>query len=321
MCQKPVIGAIGLGGESVFLSVDHFHAPGETLQAENIFVEPGGKAYNQAVAARRLGAQVRFFGAMGADKGGDFCREYLIREGVEPIIEVIPDATTAYACILTDRAGENRVTVSRGASQKLTAAFLRSQERAIQSCTHMLLGLECPLEATGAARELCQKHGVFTILNPAPAIPLPLDFLLGFDLITPNLQEATVLLGLSGQPEPTELAHHLRKAGFPRAVVTLGSRGCLLLDGKDTLLYPALPVKAVDTTGAGDTFNAALAVALSRGKSLRDAVVYATNASAYSVQRPHVMDALPTAEALAQNGVSIAPTFLLQKYLGSQDGI
>lgn len=307
MKKTPIIGAIGLGGESVFLSVDHFHAPGETLQADSIFLEPGGKAYNQAVAARRLGAQVRFFGAMGADKGGDFCRDYLAAQGITPIIQVISDANTAYACILTDKTGENQVTVSRGASQKLTADFIRSQEREIQNCTHMLLGLECPLEATKAALELCQKHGVFTILNPAPAIPLPLDLLQSFDLITPNLQEATVLLGLPRQPEPAELARHLRQAGFSKALVTLGSRGCLLLDGEDALLYPALPVKAVDTTGAGDTFNAALAVALGFGRTLPEAVVYATNASAYSVHHHHVMQALPTAADLAAVMRPVAP--------------
>ena len=307
MSQQPVIGAIGLGGESVFLSVDHFHAPGETLQAETIFTEPGGKAYNQAVAARRLGAQVRFFGAMGTDKGGDFCQDYLLSQGIEPVIQRVPQANTAYACILTDKAGENQVTVSRGASQMLTADFIRSQEAKLQSCTHMLLGLECPLEATEAALELCRKHGVFTILNPAPAIRLPLSFLRSFDLITPNLQEATVLLGLSRQPEPGQLVRYLRQAGLSRAVVTLGSRGCLLVDGEAALLYPALPVKAVDTTGAGDTFNGALAVALAKGQSLRDAVVYATNASAYSVQYPHVMDALPTADALSAAFAPVSP--------------
>ena len=310
MKKTPIIGAIGLGGESVFLSVDHFHAPGETLQAESIFLEPGGKAYNQAVAAKRLGAQVRFIGAMGADKGGDFCRDYLTAQGIAPIIQVISDANTAYACILTDKTGENQVTVSRGASQKLTADFIRSQEHEIQSCTHMLLGLECPLEATKAALELCQKHGVFTILNPAPAIPLSLDLLQRFDLITPNLQEATVLLGLPRPPEPAELARHLRQAGFSRALVTLGSRGCLLLDGEDALLYPALPVKAVDTTGAGDTFNAALAVALGFGSTLREAVVYATNVSAYSVQHHHVMQALPTAADLAAVMRPVVPLVL-----------
>lgn len=290
----PVIGAVGLGGESVFLSVDHFHAPGETLQAENLYIEPGGKAYNQAVAARRLGAEVLFFGAMGQDNSGDYCEAFLKKEGITPVLERTAEFATAYACILTDAQGENRVTVSRGASDHLSAGFIRSQEAHIRRCSHMLLGLECPLDATLAALDICRKYGIFTILNPAPAIPLDMALLRQFDLITPNQQEAAVLLGLDGQPAPELLARQLEKAGLCRAVVTLGSQGSLLWENGGATLYPARKVTAVDTTGAGDTFNAALAVALGKGCSLGDAVVYATDASAYSVSRRHVMEALPT---------------------------
>lgn len=292
------IGAVGLGGESVFLTADHFHAPGETLCAESIFIEPGGKAYNQAVAAARLGAQVCFFGAVGSDPGGALCRDVLLREGVTPILQTVPEANTAYACILTDRRGENQVTVYRGAADLLSADFLRAQEAALSRCTHLLLGLECPLDATKAALAIAKKHGIFTILNPAPAIPMEPDFLRSFDLITPNQQEAAVLLGLNYTPEPSELADRLRAARLSNAIVTLGSRGSLLVTHSEGLLFPALPVAAMDTTGAGDTFNAALAVALSRGKSIPEALEFATNASAWSVARRHVLDALPTADQL-----------------------
>lgn len=298
--KRAVIAAVGLGGESVFLPVDHFHAPGETLQAGGIFIEPGGKAYNQAVAAARLGAKVSFVGAMGRDKGMEFCRDYLVSEGISPVLELVEDSNTAYACILTDREGENRVTVSRGASQRLSAGFIYENEAAFADCSHLLLGLECPLEATKAALELGKKHGAYCILNPAPAFPLDMDFLRGFDLITPNLQEAAVLLGLERQPGPEELAERLIAAGLERAVVTLGGSGSLLVEKGEALLFPALKVKAVDTTGAGDTFNAALAAALGRGESLRRAIVHATNASAWSVSRPHVMDSLPTAKELEE---------------------
>lgn len=308
--KKPVIGAVGLGGESVFLPVDHFHAPGETLQSESIFIEPGGKGYNQAVAAARLGAEVLFFGAMGQDKGMEYCRDFLIREGITPVLEVVPGSNTAYACILTDKAGENRVTVSRGASQHLSAAFLEGCEAQIRRCTHMLLGLEYPLEATKALLALCGKHGIYTIFNPAPAVPLEPEFLRSFDLITPNQQEAAVLLGLDHQPGPGELAEKLKQAGFRRAVVTLGGQGSLLLTEGEAFHYPALPVTPVDTTGAGDTFNAALAVALGRGEDLHRAVVYATNASAWSVSRPHVMTALPTAAQLEAVFRELTPTRL-----------
>lgn len=305
--KEPVIGAIGLGGESVFLSVDHFHAPGETLHAKGMFVEAGGKAYNQAVAAARLGAKVCFFGAVGRDSGGTLCREVLAAEGIEPVLQTIPDVNTAYACILTDARGENQVTVSRGAADCLSADFIFRQEAAISRCTHLLLGLECPMEATAAALKLAKKHGIFTILNPAPAIPLDLDFLRSFDLITPNLQEAAVLLGLTHTPKIHELGQLLLEAGLTNAVVTLGSMGSLLVTPSKQLRFPALPVKAVDTTGAGDTFNAALAVAIGRGKAMEEAIVFATNASAWSVSRSHVLESLPTARDLAANYRQVTP--------------
>lgn len=305
--KEPVIGAIGLGGESVFLSVDHFHAPGETLQAKGIFVEPGGKAYNQAVAAARLGAKVFFFGAVGADSGSVLCRDTLESEGIIPVLQTIPDTNTAYACILTDRNGENQVTVSRGAANLLSSGFLYEQESVIAQCTHLLLGLECPIEATAGALELAKKHGIFTILNPAPAIPLDIDFLQSFDLITPNLQEATVLLGLDHTPEPDELAQLLCNVGLTNAVVTLGIKGSLLITPSQQMVFPALPVTAVDTTGAGDTFNAALAVAISRGQTMTEAIEFATNASAWSVCRNHVLDSLPTANELANNYRKVIP--------------
>lgn len=305
--KEPVIGAIGLGGESVFLSVDHFHTPGETLHAEGFFVEPGGKAYNQAVAAARLGAKVFFFGAIGPDSGGVLCRNVLEAEGIIPVLQTIPNSNTAYACILTDRNGENQVTVSRGAANLLSPNFLYEQESIIAQCTHLLLGLECPIEVTTSALELAKKHGIFTILNPAPAIPLDIDWLRSFDLITPNLQEATVLLGLEHTPEPAELAKFLCSAGLTNTIVTLGSKGSLLITPSQQVVFPALPVKAVDTTGAGDTFNAALAVAISQGRTMTEAIKFATNASAWSVCRNHVLDSLPTANELAVNYRKVIP--------------
>lgn len=308
--KKAVIGAIGLGGESVFMAVDHFHSPGETLHAESIYVEAGGKAYNQAVAAARLGADVTFIGAVGEDSGGRLCRDVLVEEGIRPVLQTVSGVNTAYACILTDRQGENRVTVSRGAADLLSADFIRENEKAISSCTHLLLGLECPMEATVAALEIAKKHGVYTILNPAPAVPLELDFLQSFDLITPNQHEAAVLLGLDEIPEAGELAEILCQAKLSNAVVTLGGKGALLVTASEKILFPALKVKAVDTTGAGDTFNAALAVAIGSGSSMAEAVEYATNASAWSVSRPHVLTSLPTAAQLAENWQTVEPVLL-----------
>ena len=305
--KEPVIGVIGLGGESVFLSVDHFHAPGETLQARDLFVEAGGKGYNQAVAAARLGAKVCYFGAVGQDAGGALCRQVLQQEGVVPVLQVIPHRNTAYACILTNAEGENRVTVSRGAADDLSADFMHQQEGVVANCTHLLLGLEYPMEATVAALAMAKKYGIYTIFNPAPAIPLDLDFLRGFDLITPNLQEATVLLGLSDVPRIQDLGPLFRQAGLCNVVVTLGSEGALLITAEKQLLYPGILVTAVDTTGAGDTFNAALVVAMGRGESLEQAMEYAINASALSVSGSHVMQSLPTQAQVQEFYRSVTP--------------
>ena len=308
--KEPVIGAIGLGGESVFLGVDHFHAPGETLRAKDMFVEAGGKAYNQAVAAARLGAKVCFFGAVGQDSGGTLCRDVLKAEGIVPVLQTVPNVNTAYACILTDANGENQVTVSRGAADCLSADFICRQEAAIARCTHLLLGLECPLEATAAALKLAKKYGIFTILNQAPAVPLDMDFLRSFDLITPNLQEAAVLLGLTHPPELHALGRLFLEAGLTNAVVTLGSMGSLLITPCKQLRFPALPVKAVDTTGAGDTFNAALTVAISRGKTIEEAIELATNAAAWSVSYNHVLNSLPTDRQLQLHYQKVTPCSL-----------
>ena len=125
--KHPVITILGLCGRSVFLKVDHFHHPGETLHASAIHIEPGGKGYNQAVAAARLGAAVHFIAACGDDEDGKVCSSFLIKEGITPHIQIVANAT-AFASILTDAAGENRVTVFRGAADKLSADYVYAQE-------------------------------------------------------------------------------------------------------------------------------------------------------------------------------------------------
>lgn len=297
MNGKPKICVVGLGGQSVFLSLDHFHAPGETLKADAIYTEPGGKGYNQAVAAARLGAEVCFIGGFGDDDNARSCRAFLENEGIEPVFETIPGEGSAYACILTDREGENRVTVFRGAAERLSGEFIRENAGCIAGCDALLLGLECPPEATMEALAVAKEHNIPVIFNPAPARTLPDELLNACDLITPNRQEASVLFGIEESAEETELAKMLLARGV-RAAVTLGSRGSLVIGGGRAFLFPALPVRAVDTTGAGDTFTAALAVCLARGQSLTEAAEYATNASAFCVSRPHVMSALPTADEL-----------------------
>lgn len=291
------IGILGLSGRSLFFSCGHFHAEGETLTADAFWQEPGGKGYNQAVAARRLGAQVTYLTCLGQDAAGRQCRDVLEREGVCCLAQTTA-LPTACACILTDPEGRNRVTVYPGAAARLNEAFLARHAEQLAACQLFLLNLECPLPVVNAAIQLAERLRIPVILNPAPALALPLKTLRRLFLLTPNQQEAHALLRLRGEVPPAQLARCFFAHGFAQVVVTLGSRGALVARQGHAWLYPCLPVRPVDTTGAGDCFSAALAVALGQGQSLEQAAVFAVNAAAYSVARPHVLAGLPTLAAL-----------------------
>ncbi len=291
---------LGLCGNSVFLSVDHFHRPGETVSARGLYAEPGGKGYNQAVAAARLGARAAFITCIGQDSDGRMCMEFLEREGVLPLPQICNDLPSAYACILTDSQAENRVTVYRGAADHLTAEFVLAQEPILAQSRYLLLNNEYPAACNDAAMALAKKHHVRVIYNPAPARAVSRDFLEGCEFITPNLSETAVLLGKT-LSDPAELAKAWQEADLPNAVITLGGEGALLVTKEEALLCPARKVHAVDTTGAGDTFTAALCAARLQGKSLTEALVWAANASALSVSKQYVMPGLPTREALEAN--------------------
>ena len=282
--NKTKITAIGLCGRSVFMDVDHFHLSGETLHASALYCEPGGKGYNQAVAAARLGADVSFIGCCGNDADGKECEAFLLKEGITPFIEWTDDAATAFASILTDASGENRVTVYSGASARMSEEFIAQHEQVIAGCDILLLNFEVPLSVNEKAMELAQKHGVKVIFNPAPAIPRKEELLKKAWCITPNESESAVL-------------------GFTleREVITMGASGCAVLNcGKETRL-PAEKVNAVNTTGAGDCFNAALAVAIGEGSSLEEAAAFAQKCAALSVTRNYVMPSLPYRSEIKQS--------------------
>lgn len=304
--KKNSVCAIGLGGYSVFMSVDHFHACGETVRADAIYAEPGGKAYNQAVAAARLGAPSVFIGAFGEDSNKDFCIRFLDGEKVDYEIMLSQNSGTAYACILTDSEGDNRVTVYSGAADELSGAFIRSKRKMFENCSVLLAGFECPFDAVSAALDAAEEYGTYTILNPAPARFTDIDFIRRFNLITPNVQEAAVLLSLSDD-SPKSICRALTNNGIRSAAVTLGKKGALLCDEGRYFLYDGIKCNAVDTTGAGDCFNGALACAISKGLSLKESVEFAVNASALSVTKPHVMTALPTADEVYASYQRIKP--------------
>lgn len=277
---------IGLCGQSVFLGVDHFHRPEETLHASSLFMEPGGKGYNQAVAAARMGAKVTFAGAIGWDADGEACAARLEREGIGPCMVRKPERT-AYAAILTDAAGENRVTVFSGA--QLTEEDVRELSQWIMQAEMLLLTPEIPEPAFAQVVELAKEYGVRLVINPAPFFPWVRKYLSDAWLLTPNRSEACAMLVC----EETELLSLLEKAPYPRMLVTLGAQGAVCLENGRVTMIPAAEVNAVDTTGAGDCLNGALCALLLEGQSLADAAKTAVKAASISVTQAHVLDAMP----------------------------
>ena len=264
------IACVGLAGESVFLGVPGFHQGEETVTALSMFREPGGKGFNQAVAAARAGANVSFLGAVGSDPYAaaieDFCRNEKIRACLSR-----KEGNTAYAVIQTDRQGRNRVTVYRGA--ELERADVASFAQEIAEADILLLNNEVPDEVNIACSEIAARSHTRIILNPAPRRPIPDAVKEGVELFTPNEYEADLL-------EDCE-----------NCVVTLGSRGSYIK--ALNRIIPAEDVVPIDTTGAGDTYTGVLAVMLGEGKSLADAAVIATKAAALSVIRRGAASAIP----------------------------
>ena len=274
------IAVIGLVGKSMFFDVPRFHTGGETITARGFHEEWGGKGFNQAVAAARQDAAVAFLGACAeADRKaiGDFCRQ----EGVAPRL-CVKKRPTACAAILTDGTGETRVTVCTGAElePKDVDAFAGS----IATADFLLLNNEVPEAVNLAAVEIAKQYGVKIIFNPAPARPLPREIVEAVSIFTPNEFEEEELIRNS-----SFLIHNSSFA--PEVVTTLGVRGCRLRSTGEVI--PAPPAKAVDSTGAGDTFNAVLAVRLAEEESLRDACIAANDAAAQSVAVKYVLPSLP----------------------------
>ncbi len=264
------ITVVGLAGQSVFLPVDHFHVGEETLEALSFQTQPGGKGFNQAVAAARFGAEVTFCCAVGSDGYGSVIADTLASEGVVPLMAE-KNGPTAYAVIITDRSGRNHVTEFTGAA--LTPEDARRFENAIQASDILMLSNEIPQSVAIACAQTARRHHVRVLLNPAPFHPLSESYKQLIDLFTPNEHECE---GLDG---------------YTNVIETLGSRGCRLrMTGR---LIPAEAVTAVDTTGAGDTFNGVLAAMLVQGKSLEEAARIANKAAGISVTRAGAVSSIP----------------------------
>lgn len=293
--SKPIITVVGSFAVGMTLRTSHMPVFGETLLGSDFDMGPGGKGSNQAVGTARLGANSYFAGIIGQDKLGEIATDLYAREGVDTTYLTKTDRlATGVGFIILNQAGENGIILDMSANKLMDAAFVNQVEAQIARSDLVMSVLEIPPEAAIRAMELGQKHGVKTILNPAPAQPLPPEAFAHIDYLTPNETELRILLGLPpNDATPTlELAQRLRGYGVGNLIVTMGADGALILTAGGVEKIPGVAVEVVDTTGAGDAFNSGLAVALAAGQPLAAAVRYAACAGAIACTKLGVIPSL-----------------------------
>ncbi|WP_049621312.1 ribokinase [Frateuria defendens] len=284
MVRVVVVGSINM---DLVTLAPRFAEPGETLLGERFLTIPGGKGANQAVAAARLGADVSLVGALGSDLFGDQLHAGLAAEGIALQHVRRVDGASGTASI-TVAGGENQIVIVPAANWTVSPAQVEAAADSLARADAVLVQMEIPPETVEATLRLGQRLGVPVILNPAPARPLPVEWLRLARFLTPNQHELAILLGA----DPDEDFRALMARAPAPVVLTRGAEGAWYRDGGEPQHQPGFRVEVVDTTGAGDTFNAALAVFLKDG--LGEAVRKACAAGALSVSRLGAQGGMPT---------------------------
>lgn len=287
---------IGSSNTDLVIRVPVLPLPGQTVLGENLQTFSGGKGANQAVAAQRAGAKVRFVVAVGNDGYGRSAVENFSAEGIDTsLVQVIDGTPSGVAMILVSEKGENSIAVAPGANAQLSPDCLRRQKDLFADTSLVLLQLEMPLDTVATAVELAHRQGTPCILNPAPAAELPDTVLEKLFCITPNETEAEILTGIQIVDRESALsaAEKLLQRGVRNVVITMGERGALLHNVDETHYEKAARVSVVDTTAAGDTFNGVLAAMIAEGRSLREALRLAVAAATRSVQTAGAIASIP----------------------------
>ncbi|MFE1424649.1 ribokinase [Streptomyces fungicidicus] len=291
---------VGSANADLVIGVERRPAAGETVLGSDLAVHPGGKGANQAVAAARLGARTALLARVGDDGHGRLLLESQRAAGVDTAGVLVGGAPTGVALITVDPSGDNSIVVSPGANGRLTPADVRAAGDLFRASRVVSTQLEIPLETVlEVARSLAP--GTRLVLNPSPPQPLPAEVLAACDPLIVNEHEAKVILGdtAGAGDRPEDWARLLLEKGPRSVVVTLGGEGALVASPEGVARVPSVKVRAVDTTGAGDAFTAALAWRLGAGEPLAEAAAYAARVGAVAVTREGAQASYPTAAEVA----------------------
>jgi len=281
-----IVCVVGSANLDIVVPVPHHPTAGETVMGGDHALIPGGKGANQAVAAARLGANVRFVGRVGDDDAGASLRASLVEAGVDTSDLVsLDDTPSGIALISVAEDGDNAIVVSPGANGRLTADDVRASFAGSGTAAVTLVQLEVPMDAVVASAKAATGT---TILNPAPGAPLPAELLAAVDIVIPNETELDIL----GTGDSVE--SKARSIGVDTVIVTLGADGALIVTADNTTAVPAPTVSPVDTTGAGDSFCGAVATELAAGSSIAEAVALAVRVGATTTLRAGAQSSLPT---------------------------
>ncbi len=278
---------------------------GETVHGTSFRPYPGGKVANQAVAIAKLAHPITLIGKLGGDRLGDELLENLIAAGVECTAIGRTNGSSGIAIIITEESGENSIVVVGGANEELGPEDILQYSQVIQSAGIVLLQLEIPLATIEAVSRIACESNVPVMLDPAPAAALPKTLLERITWLTPNETEIGLLLNapreIVGENDARDLAEQLLASGVKNVIIKMGAKGSYLAlaDGLRSAI-PSFSVKAIDTTAAGDAYNAGFAVALIRGMTPQDAAVYASAAAAISVTREGAQPSMANSEEVRQ---------------------
>ena len=295
-----VVGSFVVG---LTLRADRFPAPGETVLARDFDLGPGGKGSNQAVQVARLGTDVEFIGVIGNDDFARIATDLYEAEGVGTTHLVrTSERSTGVGFIILDDSGDNRILLDPGTNDAFSAAHVDAAAAVFGQSSIAIAQLEIPADTARAGMAAAKAAGCTTILNPAPARPVPADMFEVVDILTPNQTEARVLLGLAPDDPEDDLAlcDRLRSLGVGTVVLTRGEQGAVIVDADGATKIDSFPVDVTDPTGAGDAFNGTLAAALASGMGLPNAARRAAAAGALACTKLGVIPALPHAGELDQ---------------------
>ncbi|MYL49947.1 ribokinase [Halobacillus litoralis] len=274
--RKPKIAVIGSSSMDLVVTSKRRPGAGETVLGESFETVPGGKGANQAVAAARLGADVYMIGRVGEDAYGEAILNNFKSNGVQTdYVEPVTHERSGTAHIILAE-GDNSIVVVKGANDHVTSAYVKEKRDFIETCDLVMIQQEVPEETVIETAQLCYELGVPLLLNPAPAREIPKRVVEQVSYLTPNEHEAALLF--HGEELATVLKKHPNKL-----FITEGAAGVRYFDGKEEVLVPSFPVEPIDTTGAGDTFNAAFGTAIAEGMDLKESLRFANRAASLSV--------------------------------------